>query len=51
MLHDEAALVIERENNRMATEASLLHAAGVALFSAEGGKHFFDAISSLGEDD
>jgi hypothetical protein len=51
MLHDEAALVIEQENNRMASEATLLHAAAGALFSQEGGKHFMEIVRSLGEDD
>lgn len=47
MLNDEADLVIEQDNNLMATEATLLHAAAGALFSDEGGKHFSDLIKSL----
>lgn len=48
MLNDEAALVIERENNRLVTEA-LLNVAAIAAGqgSEEANKQFSDLIDDL----
>jgi hypothetical protein len=48
MLNDEAALVIEQENSRMATEATLTYAAAAAVMSPkEGGEAFRQLIDGM----
>lgn len=43
--------MIERDNNRMASEALLIQAAAASMFSEEGGKHFGTLIDSMAEGD
>jgi hypothetical protein len=50
MLNDEAALVIEQENNRIATEGVVIRAAAASVLSKEGGQHFSEVIQSLGDE-
>jgi hypothetical protein len=50
LLTDEAQLVIERENNRIATEAVMLKSAAAAVLSGEEGNRLFDElVTSLQE--
>lgn len=49
MLNDEAALVIEQENNRIVTEATLIQAAATSVLSKEGGEYFRDLLEGLSE--
>lgn len=52
MLHDEAALVIERENNRMASEAVLFQSAAATILAGEEGfKAFNELIDRVRESD
>jgi hypothetical protein len=44
---DESALVVERENRRIASEAIALKAAAAAVMTEEGGKHFNELIEGL----
>lgn len=43
--------MIERENNRMVSEAMLLQAAAGSIMSKEGGDHFKTMIADLRRDD
>ncbi len=47
MLHDEAAMVIERENTRLVTEAQLIQYAIGSILSKDSRKHFDKMIRSL----
>ena len=44
---DEAALAVERENRRIASEAIALKAAAGAVMTEGGGKHFDELIGRL----
>ncbi len=46
-LKDEARLVVERENHRMATEGTIIQGAGLSLFGKEGGEHFRKLLEAL----
>ena len=50
MLEDEAALIVQRENNRMASEAILIRSAAASVFSEDAGKHFDDLIEGMREE-
>jgi len=50
MLNDEAGLVIERQNNLLASEAVLLQAAASTLFAEEAGQHFNELIERMTEE-
>jgi hypothetical protein len=43
-------LIVQRENNRMASEAILLRAAAASIMSEEAGKHFDEMIERLREE-
>jgi hypothetical protein len=47
MVSDEAALVVSRDNARIASEAIVLKAAMSAVISDAGGKHFNELVDSL----
>jgi hypothetical protein len=47
MLADECALIVERHNGRMVTEATLIQAAVASLLGPEGGKVFKGAVERL----
>lgn len=47
MVMDEAALIVERENRRIASEAIALKAAASAVMTEQGGKHFDELITRL----
>ncbi len=47
MVADEVALVVERENRRIASEAIALKAAAAAILTQSGGTHFNELITSL----
>lgn len=49
-LNDEAALVIERENNRLANEAVMLKSAAAAIFSEDGHKLLMQLVDRLREE-
>lgn len=51
MVADETALVVDRENRRIASEAIALRAAAAAVLSKEGGGHFNDLITVLTGDE
>lgn len=50
MLNDEAALVIERENNRLASDAVMLKAAAAAVLSEDGHNEFVNLVERLREE-
>lgn len=49
-LHDEALLVVERQNARMLTEAELLRQSVLSILSKEGGKKLKDFRARLAID-
>lgn len=47
MLHDEAAIVSERENNKIVTEAQLLQLAVHSILAKEARKAFSKTVKSI----
>jgi hypothetical protein len=47
LVMDEAALIVERENGRISTEAITLRAAAAAVMSKEGAQYFDSIIARL----
>lgn len=47
MVADEAALIVSRDNARIASEAIVLKAAVSAVISDAGAKHFNELVDSL----
>lgn len=48
-LSDEVALVLDRQNGLMATEAVLFQAAGSSIMSTKGGDHFKKLLKQMTE--